>query len=109
MKEFFKRVNELLREDATGILDIIIAEGIEIKDKEWAERMIATQAQRRHKEKKDDIEDIEPEEDNAPEPLDDDEVRVDAPAMEAVGSYLFRRVTHPYRMRLVTPNYSIIY
>jgi len=112
MKAFFKRVNELVRDGAIDILDVLIEEGIEIRDKEWAERMIAIQKQRNEKkiQQDDDSEEEEEEEEEneIPEPLED-EVRVDAPAMAAARSYLFRKATLPYRMRLVTPAYSITY
>jgi len=107
---FFKRVAELINRDHVReletILDDSVVRSIDVENQEWRENAVRSQLNRFQKER-DDATSDEDEEERVP--CGDDEILLDTPNLRAVGVFLFQKKNPPYRRRMVSPEFSIVY
>lgn len=108
---FFKRVAELLHRDHVREMEKILEDSVirsmDVETREWRENAIRAQLNRLQKKGQND--DLSEEDDDEVPPYGDDEILLDTPNLRAVGVFLFQKKNPPYRRRMVTSEFSIVY
>ena len=111
---FFKRVSELIHADPTLTAEDItgdqVIRSIGIQDDDWCIDAIQKQLERTRRSRRDvnDSQDEDEDEEDIPA-CEENELLLDTPYLKERGVFLFRKTVHPYRTRMVTSEFSIVY